>query len=48
MGTARYSFAGASTQTDGIGFAGTAGAGVLTNTEEFTGAFLSVKKITTS
>ena len=46
MGTARYGLAGGGTQTAGVGFAGTAGAGVLTATEEFTGFSVSTKKVT--
>ncbi len=45
LGTSRSSLAGAGTQTAALGFGGSA---YLTATEEFTGAFLSVKKITTS
>jgi hypothetical protein len=42
LGTARYDFAGAGTQTAGLAF------GTTTATEEFTGAFLSTKTLTTS
>ena len=45
MGTARRALGGAGTQTAGLGFGGN---GLSNATEEFTGAFLSTKKITTS
>jgi hypothetical protein len=49
MATARMSFAFLGTQTLALGAGGYSGNPQgLTTTEEFTGAFLSAKKITTS
>jgi hypothetical protein len=48
MTTVRSSLGGAGTQTAGLGFGGDLVSGNTNATEEFTGAFLSVKKITTS
>jgi hypothetical protein len=47
MATARSGLVGAGTQAAGLGTGGYA-SGYKNNTEEFTGAFLSTKKITTS
>ena len=44
MGTARQDLAGAGTQTAGLAFGG--GSPTTAATEEFTGAFLSTKKVT--
>ena len=49
MTTARTLLGGAGTQTAGLGFGGyTPSIGVRGVTEEYTGAALAVKKITTS
>jgi hypothetical protein len=48
LSTARYRLGGAGTQTAGLAFGGETGPVNTTATEEFTGAFLSNKKITTS
>ena len=45
MGTARSALAGAGTQTAGLAFGGGANTAA---TEEYTGAFLATKTITTS
>jgi hypothetical protein len=47
MTTSRYGLGGAGTQTAALGFGGF-GPPNSNATEEFTGAFLSVKKVTTS
>ena len=47
LATSRYGLAGAGTQTAGLAFGGAASGNVQqTATEEFTGAFLSTKKVT--
>jgi hypothetical protein len=48
MTTARDGLGGAGTQTVGLAFGGQPPSSGLNATEEFTGAFLSVKKVTTS
>ena len=48
MTTARRSLAGAGTQTAGLAFGGVTGATFLSVTEEYSGAVLAVKTITTS
>jgi hypothetical protein len=48
MGTARYQLAGAGTQTAGLAIGGTTSTGSTAATEEYTGAFLANKTITTS
>jgi hypothetical protein len=48
LATARQTLAGAGTQPAALAFGGSTGAGGLNNTEEWTGAALTTRTITTS